>query len=167
MFLHTRLCFLYVRFCQNYGDIFIQPRDIATYIETLRRERIRYKVSWQENQSQKLGNKSGYALFHETPCANSRNSASRLGHPSLSLSLLRSPPPPFFARPLSLTSPPDQCTPAGAVDDGVRGPRNIAHCTFSPVFTARAAREEIERTRLPLSYDRARKEDSLFSLSPV
>jgi len=46
------------------------------------------------------------------------------------------PPSPSFAT-LFLTSPPDQCTPAGAVDSGVRGSKSTAHCTFARFHSAR------------------------------
>lgn len=46
------------------------------------------------------------------------------------------PPPPSFAT-LFLTSPPDQCTPAGAVDNGSK---STAHCTFARFHSARGRR---------------------------
>lgn len=62
-------------------------------------------------------NKFGTIRISRSSCANSRIPL-RLGRPS----------PPSFTAPF-LTSPPDQCTPAGAVDDGVR--TSVVHCTFA------------------------------------
>lgn len=73
--------------------------------------------------------KSGAVRNPRPPCANSRISPRHS----------RPPPPPSFATPF-LTSPSDQCTPAGAADDGVRGPRSTAHCTFARFHSERAAK---------------------------